>query len=319
MRDQIGGFEEIGGAETLRHVSRVFHARVAADDWLRRLFPADMHALEERLALFLGELMGGPTLYTAKRGKQSLGCRHAHLAIRTEDADAWLSHMSAAMEEVGIPRSEADRLRAFLEETAHTLSDPFADLYKLDLDSLRGRLEDNPGLATLNHHSRTLLGDACLRWDVERVELLLSYGADVSAGGGMDHDALYQLSRGGSGSEAAGRVVVELLVRHGADVNRESGPGRGTPLHMAARRGHRMLTEALLDAGADIDARDSKGVTPLMRAVNCGKTEVVRLLLERGADWQIADKEGALPMDAARRPEIVELLREAVMLRGSPE
>jgi hypothetical protein len=56
-----------------------------------------------------------------------------------------------------------------------------------------------------------------------------------------------------------------------------------------------------------------------MRAVNCGKTEVVRLLLERGADWQIADKEGALPMDAARRPEIVELLREAVMLRGSPE
>jgi hemoglobin len=311
MRDRIGGFDQVGGAEAVALLSRIFHARVAGDSGLRRLFPADMDALEERLALFLAELMGGPADYTARRGKTSIGCRHAHLPIRTEDAEGWLGHMFAAMEEAGIAGPVADRLREYLRETAHSLSDPFADLYDLPIGELKRSLEENPALATMNHYGRTLLGEACLRWDVERVRRLLEFGADVSAGGGMDHDALYQTARGGGGREGEGVAIVGLLVRHGADVNRGSGPGRGTPLHMAARRGHRALAEALLDAGATIDIQDSSGVTPLLRAVNCGKAEVVCLLIGRGADWRIADKKGVRPADAARQNEIIEFLRDA--------
>jgi ankyrin repeat protein len=41
---------------------------------------------------------------------------------------------------------------------------------------------------------------------------------------------------------------------------------------------------ALLDAGADINARDEHGQTALMVAARDGRTSVVRWLIERGAD-----------------------------------
>jgi hemoglobin len=305
-------YESIGGAEACRQVSELFHARVAADVELRRLFPGDMAALEERLALFLAEHLGGPKDYSAKRGKTSLGCRHAHLSISTRDAEAWLGNMFAALDEAGIDAPAANKLREFLTVTAHALSDPFQGLYTMDLDRLRAMLTADGGLAAASHYGRSLLGDACLRWDAPRVELLLSFGAEVHAGGGMDHDALYQTARGGGEREADGRAVAELLIRHGADVNRASGPGRGTPLHMAARRGHAQVAEALLNAGANIDIRDSNGVTPLLRAVNCVRADVVQLLISRGANPMLADKQGVTPMAAARKPELVEALKRAL-------
>jgi ankyrin repeat protein len=54
-------------------------------------------------------------------------------------------------------------------------------------------------------------------------------------------------------------------------------------LHMAARRGHVEIAQALLDCGATLQALDSKGDTPLQRAINCRQHGVSRLLLERGA------------------------------------
>ncbi len=53
---------------------------------------------------------------------------------------------------------------------------------------------------------------------------------------------------------------------------------------MAARRGNVEAAEALLDCGADIEARDSLGETPFRRAVNCRQPGVAALLLEKGAD-----------------------------------
>jgi ankyrin repeat protein len=78
-----------------------------------------------------------------------------------------------------------------------------------------------------------------------------------------------------------GPVVVQALVRAGADVNACGGVTRTTALHMAARRGHVEIARALLDCGAAIGARDIKGNTPLQRAVNCRKNAVAQLLKER--------------------------------------
>ncbi len=50
---------------------------------------------------------------------------------------------------------------------------------------------------------------------------------------------------------------------------------------------------ALLDQGADINARDNNGWTVLMAAVNGGKDAMVRLLLEKGADVNAKDKDGS--------------------------
>jgi ankyrin repeat protein len=84
---------------------------------------------------------------------------------------------------------------------------------------------------------------------------------------------------------------------------------RCTALHMAARRGNVEVAAALLDCGADIEARDSLGETPLRRAVNCNKTEVAALLLSRGADRNSIGSKRLTPLRAARSDAMKRLLQ----------
>src|SRR5438270_10864443 len=64
-----GVYEAVGGAAAFRRVSIRFHHKVEQDAELSRFFPKNMAALEERLALYLTERTGGPSEYTASRGK----------------------------------------------------------------------------------------------------------------------------------------------------------------------------------------------------------------------------------------------------------
>ena len=71
------------------------------------------------------------------------------------------------------------------------------------------------------------------------------------------------------------------------------------PLHLAARHGHFEITEALLDAGAEVDAVDSDRSTPLDVAALNNQLVVVDLLIARGADINHADNNGATPLSFA--------------------
>lgn len=91
-----------------------------------------------------------------------------------------------------------------------------------------------------------------------------------------------------------GADVVKVLVAHGADVNaRYSGEHTETPLHWAASSDDVEVLDALLDAGADIEADGAVigGGTPLADAVAFGQWNAARRLIERGARsnlWQAA-------------------------------
>ena len=50
-----------------------------------------------------------------------------------------------------------------------------------------------------------------------------------------------------------------------------------TALHWAIRRNHFEIVKLLLEYGADIDARDSKGQTPLIYAAKLGDKEYVKV------------------------------------------
>ena len=64
---------------------------------------------------------------------------------------------------------------------------------------------------------------------------------------------------------------------------RKDGAQR-TPLHIACCKGYMELAMALVDRGADIDARDVDQRTPLHYACDDGNMELAMALVDRGAD-----------------------------------
>src|SRR5215204_6668362 len=60
-------------------------------------------------------------------------------------------------------------------------------------------------------------------------------------------------------------------------------------LYEAARKGDPAEVKAVLDRGADVNAKFRYGATALFKAAERGHTEVVKLLIERGADVNVKD------------------------------
>jgi ribosomal protein S18 acetylase RimI-like enzyme len=81
----------------------------------------------------------------------------------------------------------------------------------------------------------------------------------------------------------------------------------------AAREGYTELVKLLLDAGADIEAKDKYGYTALIRAASNGYTEVVKLLLDAGADIEAKKENGDTALIRAAsngHTEVVKLLKQ---------
>jgi hemoglobin len=174
-----------------------------------------------------------------------------------------------------------------------------------------GQIRAHPSLINERYKSwRTLLHDASGTGDIDLVEQLLDMGAGKTAEDDRARSPLYCV---GNECNAPGgsHIVRALLERSSARVNAVHGVKRCTALHMAARRGNVEVIGALLDGGADIEARDSTGDTALRRAVNCNKVEAARLLLERGADPHSKGSRALTPALAARSDQMKSVFREA--------
>jgi len=93
--------------------------------------------------------------------------------------------------------------------------------------------------------------------------------------------------------------IVEMLLKHGADVNATTKYGR-TPLHMAVSKGKTDTAELLLESGAEVDARDRVlGWTALYEACQNGDVGTAKLLLQHGADVNTKDDTGLTALHAA--------------------
>ncbi len=82
----------------------------------------------------------------------------------------------------------------------------------------------------------------------------------------------------------------------------------------AAEDGETEKVKALLESGADVNAKDLIGLTPLMLAASLGYTETVATLLEAGANLEAKDILGHTTLGLAEsggHTEVVELLKKA--------
>ncbi|NXA03031.1 ACAP3 protein, partial [Sapayoa aenigma] len=111
-------------------------------------------------------------------------------------------------------------------------------------------------------------------------------------------------------------LMAEALA-HGAEINWVNDEDENkTPLIQAVKGGSLIACEFLLQNGADVNQRDTRGRAPLHHATYLGHTGQVCLFLKRGANQHAVDGDGQDPLSIAvqaANADIVTLLRLARM------
>lgn len=181
----------------------------------------------------------------------------------------------------------------------------FDSIHAGDVESVRAAIKEDPGAASARDGSGrsavraavyagkqdvadTLLEsspeldvfDAAAVGDVDRLTELLD--ADPGLLGASSEDGYTPLH---FTSYFARGPATRLLLDRGAEVGAVAGNDmKVQPLHSAVAAGSREIVAALLQAGADVNARQEGGSTPLMSAEQAGDEEMVRLLMDHGAE-----------------------------------
>jgi ankyrin repeat protein len=110
--------------------------------------------------------------------------------------------------------------------------------------------------------------------------------------------------------------TVRLLLERGADVHAAAqNQMKVQPLHAAVAGRSADAVAALLDAGADPDARQQVGYTPLMGAASAGRADLVDLLLARGADPGLTSEDGKSAASIAREHGHTDLAERLAVTR----
>ena len=128
----------------------------------------------------------------------------------------------------------------------------------------------------------------------------LQAGADPNARDKHGNTPLYQAARFNQHP-----AVITLLLDAGADLKARDAFFDSTPLHEAAwsNKNPAVIT-ALVQAGADPNARGTLGRTPLHWAASFNDNPaVITALLDAGSDAKAKDKSGKTPFDLAQENE----------------
>lgn len=167
-----------------------------------------------------------------------------------------------------------------------------------------------------NDYGITPLSLACVNRSTAMVEKLLQAAANPNISDPTGETPLMACARTGNVD------AVKLMIAHGADVNLKETQREQTALMMAVAEKHAEVVRALVDSGADVNARSristldppvrsptyfpdvhfpttTGGFTPLLFAAQQGDIESARILLEAGANVDYATSEDGSALGVA--------------------
>ena len=123
---------------------------------------------------------------------------------------------------------------------------------------------------------------------LEIIKTLLAKGAELDAVTGnstiWNNQSLIRTTPSLLAAIADHTASMQYFMSRGANINHEHGAGEAA-IHAASHLGRFEQVRILLDAGVDIQKRDSRwDQTHLLEAASTERTNIILLLLERGAD-----------------------------------
>lgn len=149
------------------------------------------------------------------------------------------------------------------------------------------------------------LQEQLFTYDEDEVKEAIKNGADVN----KKHDADgYPLAYYCEDDDSVG--IVKLLLKAGANPNIMAD--KDTPLLCAAIGNLcNKIVKELIKAGADIEQRDSDGLTPLMNAAYSGDPDIVNTLIKADADVNAKDSDGDNALQYTEDNKILNILKKA--------
>ena len=216
------------------------------------------------------------------------------------------------------PRTSQTEAVALPDETAKssTQPDPVAGEVTPDLSTQPSESESSePTTRNSSAYSWDLpamrmssdaFRQAALNGRTEDVKRGLESGINIeSSNPNRKHTALHMAAFNGHTS------TVVFLLDKGATIDCRDFEGK-TPLIHACTGPYPQTVEALIKAGADINAKgEAEGFTPLMMAAGLNQPKIVEILIANGADKDAVDQDNDKAIDHARRAglrDIVQML-----------
>ena len=179
------------------------------------------------------------------------------------------------LKEVEVDHTDDDRCTAL-----HLAADKnHADVVQVLIDAGADiEARDNTGYSPLHF--------ACRSGSLDTVKLLVRAGAGVCVTGNDGHTCLTIAAWNGHTE-----TVRYVLFLPEVEVDHANHKGC-TALHWAADNNHTDVLQVLIDAGADIEARDNTGYSPLLIACRSGSLDTVKLLVRAGAGVRVTNNDG---------------------------